>query len=79
MDRLLIATLAVLGVLWNVDLGARVYVDAIMWVLIAAFMFTMGARFDDLLRRWELQPRWRKVAPTESEAETLCLSETSIS
>ena len=67
MDRLFIAALAVLGVVWNVDLGARVYVDGLMVALFAAFMFTMGARLDDALRRWELRPHWKKVQPVKAE------------
>lgn len=64
MERLFIGFLAIAGIVWNVDLGARVYVDWLMVGLIAAFMAVMGARFDAALRRWENQPHWRKVKPT---------------
>lgn len=37
-----------------------------MWTLIAGFLFLMGARLDDALRRLEMQPYWRKVKPARS-------------
>jgi hypothetical protein len=67
MERLLIGLLAVAGIVWKVDLGARPYVDMAMLVALAAFMFTMGVRLDDALRRWEMQPHWRKVKPVKRE------------
>jgi hypothetical protein len=69
MQHLFIGFLAIAGIVWNVDLGAKVYVDWIMVALIAAFMFIMGARFDEALRRWENQPHWKKTQP-ESVSST---------
>lgn len=66
MQHLFIGFLAIAGIVWNVDLGARVYVDWLMVAMIAAFMAVMGARLDDALRRWENQPHWRK---TKAEAQ----------
>jgi hypothetical protein len=63
MERVFIAALAIAGIVWNVDLGARVYVDWLMVAMIAAFMFMMGARFDAALRRWENHPHWKKTKP----------------
>ncbi len=68
MKNLFIAVLAVLGIMWKVDLGARVYVDWAVMAMFGAFMFTVGARVDDLLKRWERQPHGRReklaMAPT---------------
>jgi hypothetical protein len=61
MQHLLILALAVLGILWKVDLGARVYVDWAVIAMLAAFMFTMGARLDAALLRWEAKPHWRRA------------------
>lgn len=71
MKHIFIGLLAIMGIVWKVDLGARVYVDWAVVVMFAAFMFTMGDRFDRALRRWELRPRWRKVRL--DEAETLLI------
>jgi hypothetical protein len=46
----------------------------ISWALFASLMFFLGTLIDDALRRWELQPHWRKVTPTKAEAETLRLT-----
>ena len=76
MDRLLLVVLAALGMLSN--LGSRPP-QGIFWImdgLVAVFMFLMGVRFDDALRRWELQPHWRKVQPVKPEMvrpKTSCL------
>ena len=67
MQNLFIGFLAVAGIVWKVDLGARVYVDWLMVALIAAFMFTLGVRFDAALRRWEMHPHWRKTQPMHPE------------
>jgi hypothetical protein len=64
MQHLVIAALAVLGIMWKVDLGARVYVDYAMIALIAGFAFMMGAQLDAALRRWEAKPHWRRVKAT---------------
>ena len=71
MKNLFIAVLAVLGIMWKVDLGARVYVDWAVMAMFGAFMFAMGARVDDLLMRWELQPHWRREK--QAKATTLRL------
>jgi hypothetical protein len=40
-------------------------VDMAMCVIFAAFMFLMGVRLDDKLRRWERGLHWRKMKPEE--------------
>jgi len=61
MLGVVIVVLAVLGMIWNVDPLLRPYVDVAIWLLCAGIMFTMGARFDNVLRRWEAKPHWRRV------------------
>jgi hypothetical protein len=61
MLGIVIVVLAVLGMVWNVDPLMRPYVDAVIWSICAGIMFTMGARFDAWLRRWEAKPHWRRV------------------
>jgi hypothetical protein len=71
MKNLSIVCLAVAGIIWNVDLGARVYVEWAMLGLIMVLMFIMGNRLDTALRRWENQPHWRKVKPERPEILSL--------
>jgi hypothetical protein len=61
MLHLAIVLLALAGMIWNTDPLLRPYVDVAIWLLCAGIMFTIGARFDDVLRRWEAKPHWRRV------------------
>jgi hypothetical protein len=61
MLQLAIIALAVLGMIWNTDPLLRPYVDVAIWALCAGILFTMGVRFDNVLRRWEAKPHWRRV------------------
>jgi hypothetical protein len=77
MDRLLLVVLATLGMLSNLGSHPPQGIFWIMDGLVAVFMFLMGVRLDDALRRLELQPHWRKVQPVKPETarpETLRLS-----
>ncbi|QQP93801.1 hypothetical protein IGS68_34315 (plasmid) [Skermanella sp. TT6] len=60
MLHLMIIGIAVLGMIWNVDLGARPYVDVAMWLLFAGLMFHLGDRFNTWLDHWAVRPRWRR-------------------
>jgi hypothetical protein len=76
MDRLLLVVLATLGMLSNLGSHPPQGIFWIMDGLVAVFMFLMGVRLDDALRRWELQLHWRKgqpVKPEKARPETLRL------
>jgi hypothetical protein len=66
MERLLIVGLALVGMASKAGPAPPPVIDWIMWALIAGFMFLMGARLDDALRRWSHQPHWKKVKPSMS-------------
>ena len=61
MQNLMIIGLAIMGMIWNVDPVARPYIDVAIWVLAASLMFTLGAQFDDWLRRLAARPHWRRA------------------
>lgn len=61
MQNLMIIGLAVMGMIWNVDPAARPYIDVAIWILAASFMFSLGRRFDDWLRRLAARPQWRRM------------------
>lgn len=66
MERVLIVGLALVGMASEAGPAPPPAIDWIMGLLIAGFMFLMGARLDDALRRWEMRPHWKKVKPATS-------------
>jgi hypothetical protein len=74
MFHILILVLAVLGMLSNMGSHPPQGIFWIMDGIAAIFMFKLGVRLDDALRRWELQPHWRKVTPAKAEVEILRLA-----